>query len=351
VSRVLFAAGGTGGHMFPAVAVAEQLKTLGHQVHFITDTRGARYLPEDFPKSAFNLSRLGSRTLLTLPIAAWQMVVLTLACFSYFIRSRPDRVIGFGGYVTYPVLLCSRLFRVPYFIHEQNSVMGLVNRWFTGRAHIVMTSFPITLHANENAVFIGLPVRKDLLNVRDKPYEEPTGEFRLLVLGGSQGASIFSNVIPSSMVLLSPEVRRQMVIVQQCRPEDLDHVKQQYNQLGIKARLAPFFDQMATELAQTHLVISRSGASTMGELTVAGRPGIFVPYPQAMDDHQTGNAAYAVSCGGGWLLPQKDLTPERLAELITSLHENPSRLSKAAVAIRALGKCNAAEDIARVVAS
>jgi UDP-N-acetylglucosamine--N-acetylmuramyl-(pentapeptide) pyrophosphoryl-undecaprenol N-acetylglucosamine transferase len=157
--KVLFVAGGTGGHMFPAAAVAAHLKGKGHAVHFITDVRGARYLTKDVSQSVYNLSVLGRRTPLRMPLVLWQMMRLTLGCFWHFVWTRPDRVVGFGGYVTYPVLWFSRLFRVPYFIHEQNSVMGKVNRWFSGDAELVMTSFPKTLHANDSAHFMGMPVR------------------------------------------------------------------------------------------------------------------------------------------------------------------------------------------------
>jgi UDP-N-acetylglucosamine--N-acetylmuramyl-(pentapeptide) pyrophosphoryl-undecaprenol N-acetylglucosamine transferase len=350
MSSILFAAGGTGGHMFPAAAVAENLSQKGFQIHFITDLRGAQYLPENYSISAFNLSRLGRRTFLTLPLAIWQMLVLTLACFRYFIRSRPDRVIGFGGYVTYPVLLCSRIFRVPYFIHEQNSVMGMVNRWFSKGATRVMTSFPNTLHADNTAHYMGLPVRKDLLLIRELPYDPPGDTFKILVLGGSQGASVFSRVVPEALAQLSPDVRKKMVVVQQCRLEDIEDVQKQYHKLGINARLAPFFDRMAVEFAHTHLVITRSGASTMAELKIAGRPGIFVPYPAAMDDHQTSNATDVVAHKAGWLMPQSEFTAEGLAAKIQNFVDDPSVLIQAAAAMKALGKCNATEDISQLLA-
>lgn len=350
MSRVLLAAGGTGGHMFPASAVAELLLAKGHEVHFITDLRGAQYLSQDSSKSVYNLCHLGRRSLKTLPQAVWQMLVLMWGCFFYFLSSRPTKVVGFGGYVTYPVLLMAKLFRVPYFLHEQNSVMGKVNRWFKEGASRVMTSFPHTVYANDNANFVGLPVRREILLAGEaSSYQVDKSQFRLLVLGGSQGASIFSSVVPEAIRLMAPEVREKMLIVQQCRPVDLDGVRKSYEGMGIAARVAPFFDRMAEELSQAHLVITRSGASTVAELGIMGRPAIFIPFAAAMDDHQTSNAAYAVDKGAGWMLSEPDLTAARLAQMLHELWNNPSMLEEAAIHMKSLGKSAAAEDMAKQV--
>lgn len=352
MSKILLAAGGTGGHMFPAISVSEQLQARAHEVYFVTDERGAKYLPEECSKSVYNLSRLGNRTLVSMPLAIWQMFVVIVSCFFLFLFSRPARVVGFGGYVTYPVLLMARIFMVPYYIHEQNSVMGNVNRWFLKGAKGVMTSFPDTLYANDAALYTGLPVRKDLLVVRESPpYLPPVSNFNLLVLGGSQGASVFSNVVPQALNLLPKELKQQLSVVQQCRPNDLDAVQEMYREMNVRARLAPFFDRMAIELSHAHLVICRSGASTVAELGIIGRPAIFVPYPAAMDDHQVGNASYAVSQGGGWMMLEKDFTPEALAKLLQELWHAPALLEQSARMMRALGKCSAAEEISQVILS
>lgn len=343
--KILLAAGGTGGHMFPASAVAENLIAIGHQVHFITDVRGAQYLSRDSSQSVFNLSALGRRTLPRIPLAIWQMLCLSLSCLLYFIRNRPDRVVGFGGYVTYPVLLLSRIFRVPYYIHEQNSVMGLVNRWFAGGAAVVITSFPNTQYAGVSSKVLGIPVRGAISSVRDIPYVEPSTDFKVLVLGGSQGASIFSTVIPEAFAKLPDDLRAKFTVVQQCRKEDIQSVQQAYDKLNMRAHLASFFEDMAAELASAQLVISRSGASTMAELTIVGRPAIFVPYPGAMDDHQTGNAKYATDAHAGWLVTQPLFTADSLSATLQNLLRHPNVLTQAAAAMKALGKCSAAQDI------
>ncbi len=332
--------------MFPAVAVAAELAEQGDQIHFITDERGSRYLSSELSKSVFNLSVLGRRTIPRLPLAIWQMIRLTAGCLVYFIRSRPEKVIGFGGYVTYPVLLSARIFRVPYYIHEQNSVMGKVNRWLSGGATTVMTSFPHTIYANEKARMVGLPVRNEIRPIRDSLYEQPDSQFRLLILGGSQGASIFSKVVPAAFSLMPTDIRKKFLIVQQCFKEDIETVRQQYESLGINATLAPFFENIASEIAKAHLVITRSGASTVAELTTAGRPAVFVPYPAAMDDHQTSNARYVVSNQGGWLVPQQEFSPEKLVKMLTQLSQKPTVLTYAAAAIKSLGQGDATRLIA-----
>ena len=352
MTKILMVAGGTGGHVFPAAAVAEQLEKKGYEVHFITDIRGAQYLSDHYSKSVYNLSRLGRRTWLTTPLAIWQMFILTFSCFIFFLRSRPGRVVGFGGYVSYPVLQMARIFRVPYYIHEQNSVMGRVNRGFVKGAKGVMTSFPKTAYANENAIFTGLPVRQDLLLARESPpYQAPIDRFNILVLGGSQGASIFSTVVPEAIGLLPPELRHRLNIVQQCRKGDLEKVTQQYQALDVKARLAPFFEHMSMELSHSHLVITRAGASTVAELSVIGRPAIFVPYAAAKDDHQTFNADYAVSVNAGWLFTEKEFTAAALADKLEYLWKNTAFLTDGANLMKALGKCTAAEEIAQVIVS
>lgn len=349
MSQILIAAGGTGGHMFPAISVADHLSAQGQDVAFITDQRGEQYLKPEHQRSAYNLSALGWRRWWSIPYVCWQMTLLGVCVFFYFLFSRPDRVIGFGGYASYPVLWMARLFRVPYFIHEQNSVMGIVNRKFAASACKVMTSFPHTIYANDKVVCTGLPVRKDILQVREIAYVLSKESFHILVLGGSQGAGIFSEILPKALALLPKDILAKLCLVQHCRAEDIKKVEKQYLALGVKAQLVPFIDHIAEELSHAHLVISRAGASTVAELTVTGRPALLVPYPHAMDDHQTGNAFYVSSHQSGWLVKQSEFTPERVASFLTALIANPTTLVRAATAMKSLGQSNAVEEIAKQV--
>jgi len=264
-------------------------------------------------------------------------------------------VVGFGGYPSVPTVYAASRLGIPTVLHEQNALLGRANRLLAPRARRIATGFADTLMMREadrrRAVFTGNPVRPAIAALRERAYQPPVedGPFNLLVLGGSQGARIFSDVVPAALVELPERLRRRVRIAQQARPEDLDRVREAYQKSGVAAETQSFFDDVPARLAEAHLVISRSGASTSAELMVAGRPAILVPYKHAMDDHQTANAASLAAAGAAWVMPQDDATPRALATRLAELARQPERLVAAAEAARALGRPDAARRLADIV--
>jgi UDP-N-acetylglucosamine--N-acetylmuramyl-(pentapeptide) pyrophosphoryl-undecaprenol N-acetylglucosamine transferase len=352
---VLLAAGGTGGHLFPAEALALALAKRGWRVHLATDRRVEGY-GNDFPAEKIHL--VESATITRDPVAAAR-AVLTLA--GGFIRSRmligriePTAVVGFGGYPTVPPMLAAVLAGVPTLIHEQNAVLGRANRFLAPRVGRIATSFG-TVGGTEafaaRVVLTGNPVRPAVSAAAATPYpvRTPPDPFQLLIFGGSQGARVFSDLMPATVALLAKETRRRLHLVQQCRPEDIGRVRQGYDLLGVQANLAPFFPDMPARVANSHLVVCRSGASTCAELAVIGRPAILVPLPDALDQDQKENASVLAGAGGGWVIDQSDLTPARLANEIAAFMASPDSLGRAAAAARSIGRPDAAERLADAV--
>jgi UDP-N-acetylglucosamine--N-acetylmuramyl-(pentapeptide) pyrophosphoryl-undecaprenol N-acetylglucosamine transferase len=266
---------------------------------------------------------------------------------------RPSAVVGFGGYASAPTVTAAANLHIPAIVHEQNAILGRANRLLAARVQRVCTSFDLAQPAPDGAYVVrtGMPVRPTIAAVRDIPYVAPaqTGPFRILVLGGSQGARVFSDVIPAALAKLPRSMSRRIEITQQCRPEDLERVAAAYQPLGIKHTLSHFFDNVPELLANAHVLIARSGASTVGEVTVAGRPSLLIPYPFAADDHQTANAAALAAKGGAWLMPQLELTPDTLAVRLTEFLTAPTGLAEAAEAARAFAIPDAAARLAQVV--
>jgi UDP-N-acetylglucosamine--N-acetylmuramyl-(pentapeptide) pyrophosphoryl-undecaprenol N-acetylglucosamine transferase len=351
--RIVLAAGGTGGHMFPALAVAEVLQRRGIEPILLTDDRGERYAGpfgavERHVLPAANVAR-GKLS------GAVNLVRATLAARRLLGDLRPLAVMGFGGYATLPALLAGRLRGLPTCVHEQNAVLGRVNRIAAGFVDRIALSFPETRrlsarHAGK-ASLTGNPVRAEVIALAGAGYSPPDAgaPVGVLVLGGSQGASVLSEVVPPAMARLPEALRARLRIVQQCRPEDLEQARQTYAQAGIEAELAPFFGDVAARLAAAHLAIARAGASTISELEVAGRPAVLVPLPGAMDDHQTVNAAGVAAAGGAWVIPQAEFTPEALAARLEALLAGPAALAAAAAAARAEARPDAAERLADLV--
>ena len=352
--RIVLAAGGTGGHMFPALAVAEVLRQRGIEPVLVTDDRGERYAAPfgDIEKHilpAANVTR-GKIS------GAINLVRATSAARRLFADIRPVAVMGFGGYATLPALVAARLRGIPTCFHEQNAVLGRVNRLAAGFIDRIALSFPETQRLDPRykgkATLTGNPVRAEIIALSDAEYAplRSDGVIRLLILGGSQGASILSEVVPHALSRLSEASRARLQVTQQCRTEDLDQVRRLYADAAIACDLAPFFADVASRLALTHLVIARAGASTISELEVAGRPAILVPLPGAMDDHQTVNAAGLAAAGGAWVLSQDKFTPEAVAARIETLLAGPDALAAAASASRAQARPDAAERLADLVA-
>jgi UDP-N-acetylglucosamine--N-acetylmuramyl-(pentapeptide) pyrophosphoryl-undecaprenol N-acetylglucosamine transferase len=297
---------------------------------------------------------LAGKSPVALARTAWKLGCGTLQARSLLRSLKPDAVVGFGGYPTFPPMLAAWLTGTPSVLHEANAVMGRANRMLATRASAIATSFPLAARPDRaiaaRMVRTGNPVR-DAVIAAAAPYREPQpeGRFDLLVFGGSQGARFFSDALPQALQCLDGHLRRRIRLVQQCRPEDLERVKTAYDALGLEAELAPFFADMPERIAGAHLVICRSGASSVSELSVIGRPSILVPLPHSLDNDQGRNAEVLAEAGGAWPIAQKDLDGPALARQIIELMNAPDRLSKAAAAARDVGRPDAVRRLADLV--
>lgn len=352
----VLAAGGTGGHMIPAHALAEELMRRGHRAALVTDDRGAR-IPGLFEGVQVHVLPAGR---LSGGPAGWLRAARNIftgrAMASRLYETfRPSAVIGFGGYPALPALLAGQRDRIPTLIHEQNAVLGRVNRLMAGRVDAIATAYPEVDRLSKSHAakvhLVGNPVRDEVLALRDQPYPALDGDgiFRLLVTGGSQGATILSDVVPDGLGLLPEHFRRRLQVTQQCRAEDIEEVRGKYARLGIPADLATYLTDMPEKLAWAHLVIARAGASTIAELTAAGRPAILIPLPSATDDHQTSNAREMAKAGGARMIAQRSFTPIELAKQMQKLGLDPQALANAASRARAVGRPQAASDLADLV--
>ncbi|MDF2367770.1 undecaprenyldiphospho-muramoylpentapeptide beta-N-acetylglucosaminyltransferase [Sneathiella sp.] len=355
--QIILASGGTGGHIFPARALAEELTARGFEVTLITDMRGEKY-DELFPGVSILQVKSGSPSIGGL-IGKIKAVAALLVGFlqsrKILRRLRPLAVVGFGGYPSMPPAAAAASLGVPLVLHEQNAVLGRVNKLLAGYAKIIATSFDNTESPdNETAnkmIYTGNPVRRAILPLFGKGYISPVanGSINLLILGGSQGATILSEVVPAALAALPDDLKSRLHVTQQCRTEDIDKVRVHYQKSGIEANLASFFDNVAELLEGCHLAITRSGASTLSELTVAGRPSLLVPYKHAMDDHQRKNGENAVARGAARLVLQDNFTVEEVCRQLTDLLRHPDCLSVMANAATSLGEIHAAEKLADLV--
>ncbi|MEM7620983.1 MAG: undecaprenyldiphospho-muramoylpentapeptide beta-N-acetylglucosaminyltransferase [Pseudomonadota bacterium] len=355
--HVILAAGGTGGHLFPAFALAEELIRRNHIVDLITDKRGERFRG-DFPGRdvyIVNSATFASRSPFAILQAGWKLVSGTWSTWRLLGRLRPQAVVGFGGYPTFPPLVASYLRKIPCAVHEQNAVMGRANRFFAKFVTTIAMSFKDTKYITGELLakshFTGNPVRNIVREWSSVPYTspQPGGDFHLLVFGGSQGARFFSDVVPQAVTQLPQELRRRLKIVQQCREEDAARVEKAYIHAGIAADIAPFFENLAEYITQSHLVIARSGASSVAELAVLGRPSLLVPLPHALDNDQLLNAKRLTDTGGACYIPQDELDAERLNKELTKFLSEPFRLAHAARAAKEMGEPDAVNLLAHMV--
>ncbi len=354
---ILLTAGGTGGHLFPAEALANALKASGARVALATDKRANAYagsFPADEIIEIPSATPSG-RSLPQMAKAAGLLGLGTLKAIPAIRRLKPDVVVGFGGYPTVPPVIAASMLRVPTVIHEANGVMGRANRLLARWACVIATGFPvikgIPANISGNIVHTGNPIRPSVLEAAARPFPAlpEGGKLRLLVVGGSQGARVMSDVVPQAIEFLSPDIRSRLVICQQARGEDLERVQANYARLGLDFEVQPFFKDLPERLSQAHLVISRSGASTVAELAVIGRPSILVPLPGSLDQDQAANAKTLGDIGAAIVLPQSDFTPERLAGQIRSFIEQPESLTRAAAAAHSASIADAAERLAQAV--
>jgi UDP-N-acetylglucosamine--N-acetylmuramyl-(pentapeptide) pyrophosphoryl-undecaprenol N-acetylglucosamine transferase len=349
----VLAAGGTGGHMVPAHALAAELLSRGHGVLLISDERGARFpgLFEKVPVHILPAGRLGGG-----PIAWLKAVGAVISgraqAKQLYRNSRPDAVIGFGGYPAFPALLAASSLGIPTLLHEQNAVVGRVNRLLAGDAAAIGIAYErverMKPSQRAKAVVIGNPVREEIARLGELPFPpfDEIAPLKILVTGGSQGASILGRVVPEGLGLLNPALRRRLQIVQQCRPEDIERVRGRYAELGIPAELLTYIEDMPDKLADAHLVIGRAGASTIAELSASGRPAILIPYAAATDDHQSANAREMVEAGGARAIQEAVFTPSVLARQIEAMAADPTALDNAAARALTVGRPHAARDLA-----
>lgn len=346
---VLIMAGGTGGHVFPALAVADELSSRGVPVSWLGTRRGleARVVPAaGYVLSSIRVSGLRGKGLLRLLIAPFMLVFAVVQSVIIFLRLRPMAVLGMGGFAAGPGGLVAWLLRCPLVIHEQNSVAGLTNRLLAPLARYVLEAFPGSLPAARHAVHTGNPVRAAIAALPEpaRRLSEHTGALHLLVIGGSLGAEVLNRVVPQAVARLPLEARPQ--IHHQTGRADADAVRSRYRELGSEVRVEAFVEDMAAAYAWADLVVCRAGALTVAELCAAGVASILVPFPHATDDHQTGNAGYLADAGAAVLLPQPELTAERLAERLAAYSADRPVLLEMASRARELARPDAARQVA-----
>ncbi|TYP68762.1 UDP-N-acetylglucosamine-N-acetylmuramylpentapeptide N-acetylglucosamine transferase [Stutzerimonas stutzeri] len=343
----LIAAGGTGGHMFPAQALAELLLAQGWRVKLSTDDRGARYadgFPEAVERQVVKSATTARGGLSGKLAAPFKIAAGVLAARRAFRRDRPSVVIGFGGYPTIPALSAAHLMGLPRMIHEQNGVMGRVNRMFAARVHrVACGTWPTILPQGISGQHVGNPVRGAVLDRAASPYVAPgDGALNLLVIGGSQGARVLSQVVPAAIAALPADLRTRLQVSHQARPEDADQVTAAYAAAGIAAEVQPFFTDVPDRIAAAHLVVSRSGASSLADITVIGRPAILIPFAAATGDHQTANAQALADAGAAHVHPESVLDADSLTRDIRAILTDPAQATAMAQAALTLARPDAA---------
>ncbi len=356
VKPIVIAAGGTGGHFFPAEALATELVARGHRIALMTDSRSAGLKSAVFADREHFVIRGAGIAGRGAVRAARSVLALTAGVHQArgILRELgAAAVVGFGGYPCVAPVLAARLLRhrPAVLLHEQNAVLGRANRFLARRADALALSFAATRHVGPgmNARVTGNPVRAAIAAMAQTTYAPPTDTIRLLVLGGSLGARVFSDVVPAALRALPDALRARIAPMQQCRPEDLDRVRAAYADSGIRAELAPFFPDVADRLSAAHLVIARAGASTVAELAVAGRPSILVPLPGAIDDHQTANARALAEAGGAWVMPQPEFSAAALAQRLETIVTDATELTRAAHGARSAAQPEATVRLADLV--
>lgn len=355
---VLLSAGGTGGHLFPAEALAHALRPMGVRVGLVTDERALAYA-KDFPADEVHgvaSATFGSRSPVALAKSAYKLAKGFAQSLLLIRNCKPAALVGFGGYPTLPPALAASVLGTKLVLHEQNGVMGRANRALADRATLIATGFPLVRNTKPEwrgkMVHVGNPVRPAVIDASAIPYPETTPgfTFSLLVFGGSQGARVMSDVVPQALAKLPDDARARLKVVQQARPEDVERVEAIYRAAGIVAEIAPFFKDLPRRMAEAHLVVARSGASTVAELGVIGRPAILVPLPHSLDGDQAANATQFSACGAATLVPQSAFDGSQLCEAIVKALAGPADLTRAAAAAKSAGIPDAAARLARQIA-
>jgi len=354
---ILLAAGGTGGHLFPAEALGVELMKRGFRVRLATDARALRYSGL-FSRDTIDVvpsETLRGRNPISLARTAFTLAAGMAIAVRLLRKLKPAAVVGFGGYPTLPPLIAARLLGIPGIIHDANAVLGRANRFLSSRVSAIATSLPGVLDRDpelaSKTTTVGTPMRPAILAAAAVKYAGPetSGPFRLLVTGGSQGARVMADIVPPAIEKLEPSLWSRLALTQQVREEDMTRVRAVYDRLKINAELAPFFTDLPARLAANHLVVSRSGAGTVAELAAIGRPSILVPLPGAIDQDQFANAGVLSEAGGALRILQSEFTPDRLAAEISALAADPAKLAGMAKAARNAGRLDATERLADLV--
>jgi len=352
---IVLAAGGTGGHMMPAEAVADVLTAEGYEVALVTDSRGEKIsdVMTDIEHIVLSASSHMGGGFLGKIKSILSILTSTLQVRRIIKNRRPTVIVGFGGYPSLPAVLAARSMGIPYILHEQNAVLGRVNRLMAKKAELVALSVEATQRVPEGTktLVTGNPVRQLIAKLANIAYAVPLGwgDIRVFVLGGSQGARILSDVVPQAIAALPDESRERLDMVHQARPEDLQRVHLAYEKAGVKADVKPYFDNVGSVLLRTQLVISRSGASTLAELTAMGRPAILVPLAIAADDHQLANARIVAEAGGGIVMTEPEFTPEVLTAKLDELFEDMGDLRDWSDGMRTIARLDAAQNLSHTI--
>jgi len=351
---IILTAGGTGGHVFPAESLAEELLKRGYELALVTDARGKNNyrgkLSEITNYSVCSGALVGKSKLFKLKSLIKTCFGIIQAAF-ILLRKKPACVIGFGGYASFPCSMAAILLGIDLVIHEQNSVMSRTNRFLSKYASLIAQSFRNAKYTPHHikSILTGMPIRRSISELNGNQFPATTDGLKLLVIGGSQGAKIFSEIIPAAVKLLPSEIQNKLSITQQCRECDIPSVENQYKNTSCRLTVSHFFSNMPELYANSHLIISRAGASSVFEIAAAGLPSILVPLPTAADDHQTANTKYITDFKGGIVITQKEFTPEKLAQTLTKLFNRPDELAQMSLSIRRAAITNAAERFADAV--
>ena len=351
---LVIAAGGTGGHMFPAQALAEAMLARGWRVRLSTDDRGARYsgnFPEEVERSVVNAGTFQRSGIVSKLKAPFQIAVGVVTAILRMRAERPACVVGFGGYPALPAMAAATVLKVPRLIHEQNGVLGRVNELFASRVDaIACGTWPTALPGTVDGIHTGNPIRTAVLERAASPYTPP-GDWPLdvLVIGGSQGASILSRVVPEALGALPEELRNRLTVAHQARPSDHDAVVNAYQDFGIAATVQPFFEDVPERMAQAQLVISRSGASSVADIAAIGRPSVLIPLAIAKRNEQEANARGLVEAGGAIMLKEREFTPESLSSTVAAILSEPDLASQMAEAALSQGHPDAADRLGDLV--
>ena len=352
MKKIIITTGGTGGHIFPAESIAKGLVDAGYEVLFITDKRGAEYRKlTEIPTHIISAASVTGQNLWGKIKSSFKLLLGMYQAAFFMVRQKPDLVIGVGGYASLPAVLAAQFLRIPTAVHEQNAVLGRANRMLASRVKFVATAFQETkrVPSGISTFLVGQPVRPAIQEKANSPYPMDS-VFHLLIFGGSQGARFLSRTLPKALLQLPNEIRENMKITQQARPEDVDDLQKMYQDAGFYATtVQSFFDNMPELIEKSNLVIGRAGSSTLAELAVIGRPGIYVPLPTSADNHQFENARQFAEAGAGWLIQEKDFDVDAFTKRLTELIMNPDELIGAAKIAASMGHPDVAAQVVRLI--